>query len=80
MAPPTVTGMSVQFQPLMQSQVIENQQIIEQSQQQNFQTQIHHLNQPMQQSINENQQKINGIPFSVQNTPQTVPYSQQVAT
>lgn len=71
--------MSVQFQPLMQSQVVENSQIIEQTQQPNYQTQIQHINQPIQQSINENQQKqINGIPFSMQNVPQPVPYPQQV--
>lgn len=79
MAPPTVTGMSVQFQPMMQSQqVVENHQIIDQQPQPNFQTQIHHMNQSIQQQINENQQKINGIPFSVQNVPQPVPYPQQV--
>lgn len=79
MAPPTVTGMSVQFQPMMQSQqVVENHQIIDQQPQSNFQTQIQHMNQTMQQQINENQQKINGIPFSVQNVPQPVPYPQQV--
>lgn len=94
MAPPTVTGMSVQsvqFQQVMQPQVVENPQIIEQSPQPNFQTQIQHINQTMgqpinqqlsqqiQQSINDNQQKLNGLPFSVQqNVPQPVPYPQQV--
>lgn len=79
MAPPTVTGLSVQFQPMMQSQqVVENHQIIDQQPQPHFQTQIQHMNQSMQQQINENQQKINGIPFSVQNVPQPVPYPQQV--
>lgn len=94
MAPPTVTGMSVQsvqFQQVMQPQVVESSQIIEQQSQQNFQAQIQQmnhqqmgqpisqqLNQSIQQSINENQQKLNGIPFSVQNVPQPVPYPQQV--
>lgn len=78
MAPPTVTGMSVQFQQVMQPQAVENQQIIDQQTQANYQTQIQHISQSMQQPINENQQKINGIPFSVQNTPQPVPYPQQV--
>lgn len=109
MAPPTVTGMSVQFQPIMQTQVVENPQIIEQTTQSNFQTQIQHLNQsiqPMQQTmqtmqpmqqqvqmqhqmqsslqqqlqqpVTENQQKINGIPFSVHNVQQSMPYSTQV--
>ncbi|XP_031636752.1 protein RIK-like isoform X2 [Contarinia nasturtii] len=63
LAPPTVTGMSVQFQQVMQPQVVENTQIIDQSHQSNFQTQMH------QQQINENQQKLNGIP---------VPYPQQM--
>lgn len=79
MAPPTVTGMtgmSVQFQQVMQPQVVENTQLIEQ--QPNYQTQIQHISQPLQQTINENQPKLNGIPFSVQNTPQPVPYPQQV--
>lgn len=78
MAPPTVTGMSVQFQPLMQTQVVENAQIIEQPQP-NFQTQIQHINQQMQAQlqpqIGDNQQKL--APFSVQNTPQPVPFPQQ---
>lgn len=109
MAPPTVTGMSVQFQPVMQTQVVENSQIIDQATQQNFQTQIQHINQtiqPMQQTmqtmqpmqqqvqmqqqmqpsmqqqlqqpVTENQQKINGIPFSVQNIPHSMPYQSQV--
>lgn len=92
MAPPTMSVQSVQFQQVMQSQpqVVENPQIIEQQPQPNFQTQIQHINQPIgqpinqqlsqsiQQSINENQQKLNGIPFSVQNVPQPVPYPQQV--
>lgn len=90
MAPPTMSVQSVQFQQVMQPQVVENPQIIEQPSQQNFQPQIQHLNQPMgqsinqqinqqiQQSINENQQKLNGLPFSVQNVPQPVPYPQQV--
>lgn len=93
MAPPTMSVQSVQFQQVMQQpQVVENPQIIEQQPQPNFQTQITHINQPMQpinqqqlnqsiqQSINENQQKLNGIPFSVQNSiPQPVPYPQQVS-
>lgn len=91
MAPPTMSVQSVQFQQVMQQpQVVENTQIIEQQSQPNFQTQMTHINQPMQsinqqfnrsiqQSINENQQKLNGIPFSVQNSiPQPVPYPQQV--
>lgn len=91
MAPPTMSVQSVQFQQVMQQpQVVENPQIIEQQPQPNFQTQITHINQSMQpinqhlnqsiqQSINENQQKLNGIPFSVQNSmPQPVPYPQQV--
>lgn len=77
MAPP-MSVQSVQFQ--LQPQVVENAQLIEQQPQaiqQNFQTQIQHLSQPIQ-SINENQSKLNGIPFSVQNAPQPVPYPQQV--
>lgn len=101
MAPPTVTGMSVQFQPVMQSQVVESQQILEQSQPQpNFQQQIQQINQtiqaPMQQQTMQQQmsatlvqqtmpqtvtdatQKLNGVPYSVQNVPQPVPYPPQV--
>lgn len=80
MAPPTVTGMSVQFQPMMQQQIVDNsQQILEQQSQQNFQTHLQqHMNATMHQQINENQQKLNGMQFSVQNLPQPVPYPQQV--
>lgn len=76
MAPPAVTGIqSVQFQQVMQPQMVESPQIIEQ---QNFQSQIQQMNHSMQQSINENQQKLNGMPFSIQNPPQPVPFPQQV--
>lgn len=79
MAPP---GMSVQFQHVMQPQVVEDQ-----SHQSNFHAQIQHINppnnqslsQPIQQQINENQQKLNGMPpFNASNVPQAVPYPQQV--
>lgn len=109
MAPPTVTGMSVQFQPLMQTQVVESSQIIEQTTQPNYQTQIQHINQtiqqPMQQQMqqmttmqqmqspvsmqqqiqsqlqqqcNDNQQKMNGIPYSVQNLQSAMQFQPQV--
>lgn len=79
MAPPAVTGIqSVQFQQVMQPQMVESPQIISTKEQQNFQSQIQQINHSMQQSFNENQQKLNGMPFSIQNPPQPVSFSQQV--
>lgn len=95
MAPPTVTGMSVQFQPVMQTQVVDNPQIIDQASQQiqhinqtiqqpvqmqqQMQPQLQQqLQQQMQQPVIENQQKVNGMSFSVQNMPQCMPYPSQV--
>lgn len=127
MAPPT---MSVQFQPVMQPQIIEQSpQIIDQSQiQPQFHTQIQHINQQIQQPMHQQQQqqpppptqqqihlqhhqqqlqhqhqqhqqqqqmrsamaqqqaqadaqqqKLNGVPFTVQNVqPQPVPFPPQV--
>lgn len=78
MAPPPVTGMQVQFQPMIQQVMpsMENAASIEQQQQQQTQNHFHAqmqgttINQTLptiqQQLIDSNQQKLNGMPFTSQ--------------
>lgn len=76
MAPPPVTGMQVQFQPMIQQVMptIENAPSLEQQQQtqNHFHAQMQgtSINQTLptiqQQLIDSNQQKLNGMPFTSQ--------------
>lgn len=78
MAPPTVTGMSVQFQPI-QTQVVENPQIIDQTSQSNFQTQIQHINPTIQQPMQQQMQQMQQIQ-SMQSMQPPVQMQQQMQT